>query len=283
MPGIQHTDQVLIAVPAFNEEKGISMLLEGLESWKKQVLVVDDGSTDNTAKIASGKGYTCISVESNQGLAMFYRIAKTYASDNGYTHLLSIDADGQHDTRYIPEFIEKLTRYDLVSGNRFHNTSGISERKISSNLFAILLFREFLGIPLPDAACGFMGMKLDVIPDDHRISRFEIIYELRARHVLAGREIGFVRIPAIYHTDDPLDTNISEIKGLIRTVSRHHPAQELNRILNSLDSKSDFNIRLSGFQFESVFRGHDAYHFRTELAHAKEYFRSINSNHNQED
>ncbi len=268
--------KLLIAVPAYNEEKDLPHLLEQLEPWKEDVLVIDDGSLDQTAKCIIEKGFKFMQMETNQGLAMFYRNAALHASKNGYTHLLAIDADGQHDTSYIPAFREKLHQYDLVTGNRFHFTEGLSGSKIASNLFAILLFKEFLNISLPDVACGYMGMKLEVIPDDDTISRFEIIYELRARHALAGKHCGSVRIPAIYHPNSQMNTNISEIDGLIRAVSRYNSSPVLTSILESIRCRSDFSISLSGFEFESVFNGTGAYRFITNDQKAREYFTVVN-------
>jgi glycosyltransferase involved in cell wall biosynthesis len=273
--------ELLIAIPAYNEEKEIPQLLGLLKPWKKDVVVIDDGSTDQTAKCVIEHGFHCISLGSNQGLGSVYSTVKRYAVEKGYTHILAIDADGQHDTVHIPEFAEKLKQFDLVCGNRFHMTSELSERKIASNLFAILLFKEFLNIKLPDAACGFMAMKLDVIPDDSSISRFEIIYELRARHALSGKECGFVPIAAIYHPDDPLNTDILEIRGLIKTVSRYHSSKDLISIMESINNGSDFSITISGFRFEAKFNGSDAYHFSTDIQRARDYFTSINSLNNK--
>jgi glycosyltransferase involved in cell wall biosynthesis len=222
--------KVLIAVPAHNEEHRIPRLLELLEPWKKDVIVVDDGSIDRTASLVLDSGFNCFSRKTNLGLAGFYATAKVYASRKKYTHLIAIDADGQHDTGYISEFVKELQHYDLVSGNRFHDISGIAESKVASNLFAILLFKKFLNITLPDVACGFRGMELSVIETSKSVSRFGIIYDMLIQHSLCGKLTGFVRIPAIYHANDPLNTDISEIKGLISAIYKYHPAPELNSI-----------------------------------------------------
>ncbi|MEI6434850.1 MAG: glycosyltransferase family 2 protein [Bacteroidota bacterium] len=251
----------LIAVPAYNEEQNIPKLLTLLEPWKKDVIVIDDGSDDLTVSLARDRNFFCFTRESNLGLSAFYSTAKDHAIKHNYTHIVAIDGDGQHDPQYIPEFISALQHYDLVSGNRFHDISNIPASKIASNMFAILLFKKFLNIALPDVACGFRAMKLAVIADDTKTSQFGIIYEMLAQHALSGKQTGFVRIPATYHSNDPLNTKISEISGLLATISKYCKAPELNSINESIKSKTDFRISMFGYGFEAFYQFPDAYLF----------------------
>lgn len=267
--------RVLIAVPAYNEEKNIPYLLDLLEPWKKDVFVIDDGSNDGTASCVREKGFRCFSRESNLGLTGFYATAKAYAEQNKYTHLISVDGDGQHDPGYISTFIDELQRYDFVSGDRFHDISGIPDSKIASNLFAILLFKKFLSITLPDVACGYRAMKIKVIPNDSSASQFGIIYDMLVRHALSGKPTGFVKIPAIYHAGVTMNTNISEITGLLTTVGMYHPSPELKRIIESIQYKNNFRINLFEFEFEAEYDSSGAYCFNTDIRQAKNYFNSI--------
>jgi glycosyltransferase involved in cell wall biosynthesis len=109
----------LIAIPTYNEAQKIPKLLEQLEAWKKDVIVIDDGSSDETIAAVERMGFNCFSRGSNVGLSGFYQTAKKHASAHNYSHLIAIDGDGQHDPQRIPEFIHSLQYYDLVSGNRF--------------------------------------------------------------------------------------------------------------------------------------------------------------------
>ena len=265
----------LIAIPALNEEWNILNLLEGLRPWEKDVIVIDDGSRDNTVRLVKESGFNVISRGFNAGLACFYNTARDFAVTHNYTHLIAMDADGQHDPACIPKFIKALEHYDLVSGDRFHDVEGIPDSKISSNLFAILLFKDLLNITLPDAACGFRGIKLTSLPENAHSPGFGIIYDMMIYHALAGRQISFIRIPAIYHSSDLMNTKIPEIQGLLSTLLRYKPSPELVSLMDSVSNKSDFSITLSACNFTAVFEEPGAYRFETDIPLAKQYFKEI--------
>ena len=253
--------KALIAVPVFNEERNISHLLSRLEQWKEDVLVIDDASRDKTARLVTEMGFQCISRKSNIGLSGFYLTAKKHALKNNYTHLISIDGDGQHDPAYIPEFIYALQKYDLVSGNRFHETSVIPESKLASNTFARLLFKTFLNLDFPDVACGFRAIRLNSLTGKFHVPRFGIIYEMLAQHALSGKSTGFVNIPAIYPENEILTTRTSEITGLLSTVYLYRPDPAISSIIMSLKNHSDFRVKLFDKEFESIYQKHGAYRF----------------------
>ncbi|MEI6456968.1 MAG: glycosyltransferase family 2 protein [bacterium] len=265
----------LIAIPAYNEERNIAALLSRLHPWKNDVIVIDDGSTDRTASLVKNLGFDCFSNKVNLGLSGFYSTAGKYALEHGYTHIIALDADGQHEPDHIPEFIGKLHQFELVSGDRFHDLNGIPESKIASNLFAILLFREILGISLPDVACGFRGVHIDAIPEGHDSARFGIIYEMLAKHALAGKPIGLVRIGAIYRPGTPMNTNIPEILGLLSVVRKYSADRSVAMVMESVMDRKEFRMDLSGFEFRATFEPPGAYLFRTELLKARDFLNSI--------
>jgi len=193
---------VLIAIPAYNEEKYIGILLNQLEAYKNQALVVNDGSTDKTEQLIKESGFTYISNAINWGLTEFYKTSLEWAIKNGYTHMITLDSDGQHDPSFVEDFMEKVQKYDLVVGNRFTNLEPIPASKIASNLFAALLSRKIHGIILPDVACGFRGMRISTVFGGYRIEAFGVVYDMLFRFVKSGSNVGYVNIPAIYHPSD---------------------------------------------------------------------------------
>lgn len=267
----------LIAIPAFNEEKNILRLLSKLLPWKKDVIVIDDGSIDNTAALVERSGFMVLTSGVNSGLARFYITAKEYALANSYTHLIALDADGQHDPAYIPGFIGAFETTDLVSGDRFHDVAAIPDSKIASNLFAVLLFKVFLNIDLPDAACGFRGARLSALSVEDYETGFGIVYDMLVRHAMSGRPLHFVKIPAIYDPEKAMNTNISEIRGLLSTVQRYNPSADLKQVMESVDSRSPFRISLAGIGFSAIFQAPGAYLFETDPDQARDYFQLIHS------
>ncbi len=113
--------RVLIIMPAWNEAGSIADVdpeVRG-ELPDVDVLVVDDGSTDDTAAKAGSAGATVARLPFNLGVGGAMRIGYRYAFDHGYDVAIQLDADGQHDPRYVPKLVDALDEADLVIGARF--------------------------------------------------------------------------------------------------------------------------------------------------------------------
>jgi glycosyltransferase involved in cell wall biosynthesis len=270
--------RALIAVPTYNEEARIAALLKELEPWHNDVLLVDDASTDNTFAIIKKAGFRCYHHKLNEGLSGFYKVARDYTKLKSYTHLICLDGDGQHEPAFVPHFLETMQRHPFVIGNRFHTLKGIPPSKIASNLFAILLFRNFLNITLPDVACGFRGIKIDGTCKMPLTSRFGSIYEMIICQSENGASIGTVPISAIYHPNDPLNTKIDELQGLLETIIRYNPANEPKAMMDAIHRQSDFSAKLSGVEFVAEFQPPGAYRFSVNLSLAERMFGQLNNN-----
>ena len=123
------SERVLIAIPAFNEEESLSAVLSHtLEFYSaEQVLVIDDGSSDATAAVAKSHGVLVIQLPFNMGVGGAMRTAFLYASRNGFDVVVQLDADGQHDPKFIKDLLQELTEADVVIGSRF---SGVGSYRI---------------------------------------------------------------------------------------------------------------------------------------------------------
>jgi len=272
----------LIIVPAFNEASRILHLLHNVNHLKERVLVIDDGSADNTGDIATIHGFHSLRHEKNLGLRGVFQSATQWARARGFTHLITLDADGQHDPAFLPRFMNALEHCDFVTGDRFHDPAGIPPSKLASNLFAILLLREATGILWPDVACGFRGWKNGLF--DHLFLNqtpslsFAIIYEMLLDRHKMGLPATFVRIPAIYHPDEPMSTKIPELKGLLDALIRNGYPQPSESILNRVTARKDFDLHLSDVHFYARYTHPDEYIFRTDTPGAIQLFYNL---HNQ--
>jgi len=273
--------KTLIVIPAFNEAGHLPALLEQVEERKDQVLVIDDGSTDNTVEGIREKGFFTLSHPENLGLTGVYETATEYAISHGFTHIISLDGDGQHDPGYLPAFLEALCHFDFVSGARFHHPDHVPETKIASNLFAILLFQEALGIVLPDAACGFRGWRVGqpvlaqkTFPDQLN-SPYWIVFGMLFHHMESGKPVGFVNIPAIYHTSEPVTTGMRELSGLVSVIHAHRPSDTTAALTGYLSRKESFHLDLGGFRFEVRLETPDACRFIRHDQRARDFFRSL--------
>jgi glycosyltransferase involved in cell wall biosynthesis len=113
--------RTLIIVPAWNEQESIAATLREIRdsvSWA-DLLVVDDGSGDRTAELAAAAGARVARLPFNLGVGGAMRTGYRYALRNGYDVAVQIDADGQHDPRYLAHLLTRLRDADVVIGARF--------------------------------------------------------------------------------------------------------------------------------------------------------------------
>lgn len=114
--------RTLIVIPALNEEASLPGVLASLRSGTPgcDILVVDDGSTDATARVSAALGATVALLPFNLGIGGALRAGFRYAVEQGYDRAVQFDADGQHDVNEIDTLLLQLDRgADLVVGSRF--------------------------------------------------------------------------------------------------------------------------------------------------------------------
>jgi len=118
--------KLIIYMPALNEQEGIARVIKDLPKEisgvdEIKILVVDDGSTDDTAKIAKSTGADVVSHDVNKGVGSAFQSALLYTLENKGDILVSIDADRQFNSDQIPEIIKPILEgsADMVTGNRF--------------------------------------------------------------------------------------------------------------------------------------------------------------------
>src|SRR5205085_9425147 len=113
--------RVLIIMPAWNEAEAIADVITEVKGELPgvDILVVDDGSADNTADTAASAGAVVAKLPYNLGVGGAMRTGYRYARDHGYDVAIQVDADGQHDPRYVPKLVDALDEHDMVIGARF--------------------------------------------------------------------------------------------------------------------------------------------------------------------
>jgi glycosyltransferase involved in cell wall biosynthesis len=118
----EHRDErVLVIIPGWNEEAAIGSVVQEVRDTLPfvDVLVVNDGSADRTAQVASGAGATVLTLPYNLGVGGAMRLGYRYAFEQGYDVAVQVDADGQHDPVCVPKLLDALEDSALVIGARF--------------------------------------------------------------------------------------------------------------------------------------------------------------------
>ncbi|MET7376062.1 glycosyltransferase family 2 protein [Micromonospora arida] len=159
--------RTLIIIPALNESGSIADVVGEVrgELPGVDVLVVDDGSTDRTAAVAVAAGALVAKLPYNLGVGGAMRLGYRYARDHDYDVAIQIDADGQHDPRYVPKLVDLLDDNDLVIGARFAGEGDYTVR--GPRRWAMVMLSAVLSrvahTKLTDTTSGFRAANRRVI------------------------------------------------------------------------------------------------------------------------
>jgi len=116
--------KILVCIPAFNEARTIADIIEKSRQYADDIIVYDDGSTDNTYEAATSAGAIVIRNPENKGYGVAIRSLFQAAKEKNADIMVTLDSDGQHNPEQIPEIMEPLKNgFDIVIGSRFLNNS----------------------------------------------------------------------------------------------------------------------------------------------------------------
>lgn len=167
--------RILTALPVYNEERHVGPVLDVVVQYSQDVLVVDDGSSDGTPELLARRtDVRTVTHDPNQGYGAALRTAFAYALENEYDVLVTIDCDGQHEPKLIPElaaavFPEDDEPYDMISGSRYLQTfpgdsAPPEQRRAINREITDWLNRRF-SWGLTDAFCGFKAYRVPALSD----------------------------------------------------------------------------------------------------------------------
>jgi len=148
--------RTLVAIPCFNEEVAIGSVVLRARQCADEVLVIDDGCTDSTVKVARDAGATVISHGARKGKGQGIKSALRYAVDHNYDCLVFMDGDGQHNPEEIPLLVEPILAdtADLVIGFRTFDQMPFYRRFGR----AVLDVASSNGSSITDSQCGFRAL-----------------------------------------------------------------------------------------------------------------------------
>lgn len=161
--------RLLVLIPAYNEAKAIARTIAQIrsEAPAAELLVVNDGSRDDTAAVAAAAGATVLSHAFNMGYGVTIQTGYKYAWENGYEFLVQLDGDGQHDPAFIPALLAPVLagQTDFALGSRFLDLN--SYRPSFTRRLGILFFRKLvsvlIGREITDPTSGYQAFNREVI------------------------------------------------------------------------------------------------------------------------
>ena len=152
--------KIFAIIPAHNEENNISKVINEAKEYVSNIVVVDDGSKDNTSEEAKKQGVIVLSHIINLGKGAALKTGCDYAVMQGADEIIVLDADSQHEPSKIPDFLNELNEADVVLGYRKLSKEMPSILKFG-NWFINKITRLLYGINLHDTQCGYRAFTAD--------------------------------------------------------------------------------------------------------------------------
>ena len=142
-------------IPAYNCADRVAAVVRGIRRHVPDVVVVDDGSSDGTGESARAAGAHLVVHPKNGGKGPSIRSGLAVLLGQSYSHILMLDADGQHDPEDAPRFLCAATEADLVLGNRLWAPEAIPAKRYWTNFIGTRALQLMTGFPLEDSQCGY--------------------------------------------------------------------------------------------------------------------------------
>ncbi|MCM8803824.1 MAG: glycosyltransferase family 2 protein [Candidatus Omnitrophica bacterium] len=205
-------EDILVIIPAHNEEKNIGFLLNKLKKDFKNILVIDDGSTDRTKEIAKKEGILVISHKFCKGKGESLKTGFNYALKNNFPAVITMDGDGQHLPEEAIKFVEeyrKKPEIGILIGKRFIFSKKMPLIRKITNLSMSILISLFSLHWIPDTQCGFRLINKKVI---EKIKLYTSHFETESEILIKAGWYMF-KIKSI-----PITTSYGEEKSKIRPI-----------------------------------------------------------------
>ena len=224
MNSLKNKNKTCAVIPILNEEKFIFNVVSNTLKYVDKVIVVNDGSSDNSVNtINHFDNVEIINHQSNlgKGKALYSGFQKVI--NDKYDYVLTLDGDLQHDPECLPSFINALETFDIVIGNRLNNLKSMPIQRIASNKITSFLISVKSGKKILDSQSGYRGFRVDnlnkYLPSK---SGYEAESEMLLKAAKLNLSFGFVDIPTIYGNEkskmNPFITTFNFIRLILSRI-----------------------------------------------------------------
>lgn len=194
--------KILVAIPTYNNEFTIYHVIQEALKICPDVLIINDGSTDKTSdELKKNSGTNIIAIPKNRGKGNALREAFKWGIENAFTHLITIDADGQHNPKEIPIFINHITKDEntLLIGSRDFSSVKVPFLSRIGRKCSNIAFYLATGILLNDTQSGFRVYPLNKILNlTSKKNKYDFEIELLLKAALSGIEIKEIKVSVHY-------------------------------------------------------------------------------------
>ena len=206
--------EVIVIIPSYNNGKTLADVIESVRSYAPDILVVNDGSTDETAGILNREAnLQVITHPANRGKGVALKHGLCHAKAQGFRYAITIDSDGQHFASDIPSFIEAIEKEPdtLLVGSRNLASDNMPGKNTFANKFSNFWFTLETGIKLQDTQSGYRLYPLQQMNVDKWYYTAKYEFELEALVFAAWGDIAVKNIPVhVYYP--PQEERVSHFR-----------------------------------------------------------------------
>ncbi len=216
--------RTLVAIPVYNEQKYVTRVLERVRDFASDILVIDDGSTDDTPMLLAKQPVEVIRHATNRGYGHSLLDAFRWARVDDYDWVITMDCDEQHEPAAIPRFLEAAAsgRADVISGSRYLDLASAGdsppEDRRAINAQITREINDRLGLSLTDAFCGFKAFRVQALGSLRlNVDGYAFPMQFWVQAVAHGLKISEIPVKLIYNDlnrsfGGPLDNPASRIE-----------------------------------------------------------------------
>lgn len=193
--------KIAFLVPAYNEEGRISNLIKKLSIEGKDIIVIDDGSRDGTAREIESTGVILLKHPSNLGKGAALKTGFVYAMANNYDYVITLDGDGQHKTEESRDFLKSIrkSKTDILVGTREYSYRNMPLDRFLTNLTTSLVVSILANKSIRDSQSGYRAISARVMKNVKlRTSNYQTESEILIKSGRLRYSIGSVPISTIY-------------------------------------------------------------------------------------